>query len=202
MEPIHIHVHVHLPNEPVQEIEEALDDIFELLHKMDLKLGQVRKEVHAMTPELEAAVREAQETGDAVDSAVILLDKLGQQIRDNADNPTALRALANDLDNAQTRLAQAIVANTPADPNAGNPTVVSGAVPGQGTSNPGSNAPVEGGQQPNQPAQPMGGAASSTESGAASSTTGEGAPTETRPSGGGTGEQPAGPGPEGTGRRR
>lgn len=49
-------------------------------------------------------------------SAITLLNSLSQLIRDNADDPAALNALADKLDAQQQQLADAVVANTPAAP--------------------------------------------------------------------------------------
>jgi len=48
------------------------------------------------------------------ESAVTLLTQLSQMIRDNANDPAALNALADQLDAQQQALADAVVANTPA----------------------------------------------------------------------------------------
>lgn len=62
---------------------------------------------------LTAAV-ERDETVNA--SAITLLNQLSQLIRDNANDPAALAALADRLDAQQQALADAVVANTPAAP--------------------------------------------------------------------------------------
>lgn len=49
-------------------------------------------------------------------SAITLLNSLSQLIRDNATDPAALTALADQLDAQQQALADAVVANTPAQP--------------------------------------------------------------------------------------
>jgi len=51
-------------------------------------------------------------------SAITLLTQLSQLIRDNAEDPAALNALADRLDAQQQALADAIVANTPVAPPA------------------------------------------------------------------------------------
>jgi len=47
-------------------------------------------------------------------SAITLLNNLSQLIRDNATDPAALNALADQLDAQQQALADAVTANTPA----------------------------------------------------------------------------------------
>jgi len=65
-------------------------------------------------PDLTRLTAEVAESGTVVDSAVTLLGQLSQLIRDNATDPVALNALADQLDAQQTALAAAVVANTPA----------------------------------------------------------------------------------------
>ena len=56
--------------------------------------------------------------GDAVDSAVTLLNDLSARIADAADDPDEIRAIAAELSGNSTRLAEAVAANTPAGPEA------------------------------------------------------------------------------------
>lgn len=64
-----------------------------------------------MTPELQKLLDEATETVGAADSAVVLVNGLGQYIRDNANDPAALLAKADELDQAQARIKAAVDAN-------------------------------------------------------------------------------------------
>ena len=48
-----------------------------------------------------------------IDSAVTLLGQLAQLIRDNANDPTKLQALADSIDADTGKLAAAVTANTP-----------------------------------------------------------------------------------------
>ena len=50
------------------------------------------------------------------ESAATLLNQLSTLLRENADDPTAINALADQLDAQQQALSDAIVANTPAAP--------------------------------------------------------------------------------------
>ncbi len=68
-----------------------------------------------MSAELDRVTAEVAENTEVVDSAVLLLDKLAQLIRDNAGSPAALNKLADDLDNSGNKLAAAVAANTPAE---------------------------------------------------------------------------------------
>ena len=71
-----------------------------------------------MSEELDRITTEVTEIGGAVDSEVTLLERLSQLIRDNAGDPAALKKIADDLDAAGNKLADAIVAN---DPDASEP---------------------------------------------------------------------------------
>jgi hypothetical protein len=84
-------------------IDEALKIIIQRLNKMALNFTQLESEVSEMS--------------SAVDSAVTLLQSIAQEIRDSAGNQQKLNKLATDLDAKANVLAEAIAANTPADPN-------------------------------------------------------------------------------------
>jgi len=62
--------------------------------------------------ELEAAVE--QQTS-VTQSAVTMLEQLAAQVRENADDPAALRKLAADIEKNTQRLSDALVANTDAE---------------------------------------------------------------------------------------
>jgi hypothetical protein len=92
-----IHVHIHLP--------ESMD------RKLDLLLTQGAQIMTA----LERVTQEVEETKTAVESITTLLGKLAQMIRDSVGNAAALNKLADDLDAQQVKIADAVVANTPAE---------------------------------------------------------------------------------------
>jgi hypothetical protein len=71
-----------------------------------------------MSAELDRLTTEVAETKAGVASAIRLIQGLAQQIRDNATDPVALNALADDLDAQQKDLADAVVAagTNPAPP--------------------------------------------------------------------------------------
>lgn len=98
---IHIHHHHHYP---------ADEEILSLLRSIDQRTV-------AMATDLTRITTEVTEMSDAVDGAVALLNELAQIIRDNATDPAALNALADQLDSKGTALAEAIAANTPAAPD-------------------------------------------------------------------------------------
>lgn len=103
-EDTHIHVTVHVPPDP------RLDDIIRLLNRIDRKENRIMADLTALTTEVS-------ENADAVDSAVVLIGGLAQQIRDLATDPAALQALADELDSKTNELSAAVAANTPAAPD-------------------------------------------------------------------------------------
>lgn len=64
---------------------------------------------------IERLVREVTEMRSAVDGAALLLNKLGQMIRDAGTDEKKLEELASSLDEGGQALAQAVVTNTPSD---------------------------------------------------------------------------------------
>jgi len=76
-----------------------------------------------MTAALDRITQEVSETKTAVASVLTLVAGLATQIRDNAEDPVALNALADDLDAGQAEIAAAITANTPAEPPVEEPPV-------------------------------------------------------------------------------
>lgn len=76
----------------------------------------VLEELKRMSAALDRLTTEVSETRGAVNSAVTLIQGLAQQIRDLKEDPVALEALANDLDQQQTEIAAAVAANTPPTP--------------------------------------------------------------------------------------
>lgn len=95
----HLHELLH-HSEHGQEAQSAL------LHKLLRKVGK-------MANELERVQTEVTEISGTVDSAVALLEKLAQLIRDNSGNPAALNKIADDLDAKGNALAAAVIANDP-----------------------------------------------------------------------------------------
>ena len=69
-----------------------------------------------MTAALDRIKQEVFETKTAVASILTLVAGLATQIRENAEDPVALNALAASLDADQQEIAAAITANTPAPP--------------------------------------------------------------------------------------
>jgi len=89
------------------------DDI--TLRQLTYQIFSLVQKVKQMSAELDRVAAEVAQNGEVIDSAVVLLDKLAQLIRDNAGNPAALNKLADDLDASGNKLAAAVAANTPAE---------------------------------------------------------------------------------------
>lgn len=81
-------------------------------------LSPITKRLIKMSVALDRLTAEVAETKTIAASAVALIRGLAQQIRDNATDPAALNALADELDATQADLGAAVAENTPADPNA------------------------------------------------------------------------------------
>ncbi len=84
--------------------------------KLDLVLfslaNLIRKEDEVMA-DLTALTAQVQENTDVEASAIQLLNNLAALIQQNATDPVALQALADQLNGSADALAAAIVANTP-----------------------------------------------------------------------------------------
>lgn len=103
------------------------DDMAEIRHRLSaIEYGQgrilrlldgIKSEERQMSQELDALTAQVKQNTDAEQSAVTLLGRLGDLIRNSVNDPAALTKLANDLDASKAALAAAVVANTPADAN-------------------------------------------------------------------------------------
>jgi|SRR6478752_3086301 len=82
---------------------------------IEKQLDRLLKGQRKMSAQLDRLIRETQETQTAVDSVLALVDGLAQQLRDAADDPQKINDLADQLDTLQTKIANAVVANTPAE---------------------------------------------------------------------------------------
>ncbi len=76
----------------------------------------ITTEVSRMSVALDNLTREVKEMRTVNESAVTLIQGLAEQIRQNADNETAMQQLADDLDASAGNLGQAVQANTPQQP--------------------------------------------------------------------------------------
>ena len=98
----------------------GLERIEYLLNETNSLLRQALLQGKCLMANLDRLTSEVTEISDAADAAVVLLGELSQLLRDNAADPAAITALADQLDAKGTALAAAVVANTPADPSSGN----------------------------------------------------------------------------------
>jgi hypothetical protein len=89
-----------------------------ILKRLEAVLEAVRilyGKVDHMSAELEKVKQETTEAVTVMKSAKVLIEGLAEQIRSNADNPTALLEIADKLDSGSNELAAAVSANTPAE---------------------------------------------------------------------------------------
>lgn len=121
-----ITVHVHVDGLDIERLERKLARIMELLLELRSTEGEIRMDL----TELDAAVAQIEEdvaADTSLDaSAVTLLDRISGLLEAQADDPEAVRALAERLRAASSaggtsnvNLADALVRNTPADPAVG-----------------------------------------------------------------------------------
>lgn len=102
-----IDVHLNFP----PDFMSALGDIVK-------KLTSIERKVTTMSAELDRLSAEVAETKTVVDSAIVLIEGMAKMIRDNAANPAALKALADELDAKTNALAAKVTENTPSVPPA------------------------------------------------------------------------------------
>ena len=110
---MHINVYVHLAGlDEMKELQDSIGRIeAHIIKEIQMAAGNVQQEMQNLTDKVTDI--------ESVDqSAATLLAGLSQMLRDNANNPQQVRALADRLDQSKQQLAQAVAANTPADPNA------------------------------------------------------------------------------------
>lgn len=84
------------------------------LDGIEARLSVIQRENQIVTKELSDVQAAVQSETDAVTGAVTLLGQLSDLIRASKDDPAALEALATQISGNKQRLADAIVANTPA----------------------------------------------------------------------------------------
>ena len=66
-----------------------------------------------MSAELDRLTTEVAENTTVIESAITLINRLADQIRNNTTDPAALTALADSLDSEANKLGAAVAANTP-----------------------------------------------------------------------------------------
>ena len=100
--PYNLHVHVHLEPDP------RIDKILTAINQLTTKENTTMADLNALTAEVRA-------NGDAVESAVTLLQGLSAALQAAGTDPVALQELVDQLNTNDRRLADAVVANTPAE---------------------------------------------------------------------------------------
>ena len=113
---LHVYVHMVQP-EPDTTIITALHDIQASLARTETRENTIMADLSVLTADVAA-------NGDAVASAVTLLEGLSAALAAAGTDPVALAALADQLSSQTAALAQAVVANTPAAPAPVEPPVV------------------------------------------------------------------------------
>src|SRR6266850_1099515 len=99
----------------LQSIDRKLDQVLALSQRM------YRQEV-VVTQELVDLTAQVESNRSLTGSAITLLNGLSAKLTAIADDPAAIRALAADLKTQDQALADALAANTPAEPAAGGGT--------------------------------------------------------------------------------
>jgi hypothetical protein len=92
-------------------IYKKLGKIQKQLNQIEQTLSFIMDSEEHMTAELDALTAEVNEVEGVMDSAVVLLQGLSDYIREHANDPAALTALADSLEAKEQALAQAIANN-------------------------------------------------------------------------------------------
>lgn len=95
----------------LQDIEQFLSDAFEHLHNLLHTINQKENYIMSKIDDLNTAVSEE---STVIDSTVTLLTNLTQMIKAAGTDPAKLDALMTSITANKTKLADAVVANTPA----------------------------------------------------------------------------------------
>lgn len=100
--------------------KQLLQHIHELLHHGEHGLEAIlahqrhlERRIKRMASEIDRIETDVTAIGGAVDSAVALLGKLADLIRNNANDPARLNKIADDIEAKSKALADAVVANDP-----------------------------------------------------------------------------------------
>lgn len=88
----------------------------EKLSQLLLHMEQLTKQVKYMSANLDVLTASVKANTDAVESAIVLINGISARITAAGVDPVALKALTDELDTEDTKLAAAVVANTPAKP--------------------------------------------------------------------------------------
>jgi ABC-type transporter Mla subunit MlaD len=91
-------------------------DILRRLDRIAEALSPISKRLEQMALDFARLESEVAENSDAVQSVITLLTSIAQEIRDTPANQAKIAALADKLDVQTKVLADAVAANTPAEP--------------------------------------------------------------------------------------
>lgn len=100
----------------VKQILARLDSFDLALCRLNQQLDTILKGEQRMSQELDNLAVQVQQNTDAEQSAIQLLNNLSSLIVAAKDDPARLMQLASDLKSSSSKLADAIVANTPQQP--------------------------------------------------------------------------------------
>ena len=79
-------------------------------------LRKISGKVEDMSKELDALTLEVQENADVIDSAIVLIEGIAEQLEAIKDDPAKIQALADELNVTSDRLAAAVAAHTEVEP--------------------------------------------------------------------------------------
>jgi len=102
----------------LRNIERKQDAILQNQSDIIEQQHLILKLISIMNTALQNLQNEVGNNTDLQQSAISLIQGLAQQIKDNADDPVAIKALADQIHSNSAALAAAIAANTPAAPPA------------------------------------------------------------------------------------
>jgi hypothetical protein len=89
-----------------------------LFRRKPSKLDLILWEVHRMSAELNVLIAAVEAENTVIESAIVLLNELSALILAAKDDPAALAALAAEVSQKASALAEAVTANTPPPPAA------------------------------------------------------------------------------------
>lgn len=106
-------------SEQLDRIERRQVETIQLLLSLQRRIDNLtRTEIKTMS-KLDDVTTHIQGLEDAQQSAITLLGTISAALKDAGGDPAKIDAIISRLDADKTAMAAAVVANTPADPNAG-----------------------------------------------------------------------------------
>jgi uncharacterized protein YoxC len=96
-------------------------DVLAALRRIEKLLKRSIEGIATMATDLSALANEVEGLPDAVSAVERVVDELASQLENAGGNQAEIDAITEQLRQHKTRLAEAIVANTPADPDAPRP---------------------------------------------------------------------------------